>query len=146
MSDSCSQHHSGSEGNCHFCVYLKCLHPPFLIHGMFVLIGQEENLLALKLPVFWAYHQLVVSGGGWRGRGQSSPQHRHRITPHTEYDQLWQCIRLLIVLSSCYLGTLKDGGSPKTSLYPCSKPLCPQCEGSADTYSKLPFLQCLICF
>lgn len=52
MSDSCSQHHSVTEGNCHFCVYPKCLHPPFLIHGMFVLIGQEENLLALKLPIF----------------------------------------------------------------------------------------------
>lgn len=52
LSASCSQHHSLTEGNCHFCVYPKCLHPPFLIHGMFVLIGQEEKLLALKLPIF----------------------------------------------------------------------------------------------
>lgn len=56
-----SLHHSVTEGNCHFCVYPKCLHPPFLIHGMFVLIGQEENLLALK---FWAYNQLCSK---WRG-------------------------------------------------------------------------------
>lgn len=81
MSDSCSQHHSVTEGNCHFCVYPKCLHPPFLIHGMFVLIGQEENLLALKLPIFWAYHHLCSK---WRGvEGQRTiPSLIQDHTPH----------------------------------------------------------------
>lgn len=100
----------------------QCLHLPFLTFGMFVLIGQEENLLAWKWSIFWAYHPCSQLGGGRRnagldqwpraGRDQGTMSLKHTHTP-SEQNQLGSGTRFLRVLPSCYQHALKDGESPK---------------------------------